>query len=454
MPIMPPKLSLELNPPYNGQYYTEQDTISGTVTLQLKKSTAIRDIKVTLKGISETLTKMEGDQYAYPQQNFMIPVPDNKSVHILVENHQQLFPPENVSKVIDGNNKGTGFKIKPGSYQYSFQFKIPQVPKCLENHPDYLFAFTKDMSEVTMPPSFNNKFPVIDFSNLESYYYSLGKIRYYVKVELFLGKPKFWYTPFNNLVDEYTLFEYIPSGENVIALPNNRDISQEELDMNPRPLEGTTLGIAKTYQSTNKLECRGVTSWIEVRSKGLDKLHRMDYLFKPRCNKLNRIYLVATSLPDFPIRMTRVQLNLLEFVTYLAQGRSNINHSSLKLIELPLDKFLDCSKFYETPNGNFECRIDLKDVRQLTRLRFNEEDYRHRGNRLYSFTSCNIKRDFELQLHLEFEILGAAFQSEVITGVVNVHSEEQKTWELLPKYVEDNEPPSYGSSAVHLTTAE
>ena len=110
---MAPKVSVTLNPPCNGEFYSSNDRMSGVVNLQLTKALSIRRINVILKGFSETLTKID-QEYMFQQNGMMMPGQDNKSFHTLMKFEQRVFPPDNVWNALDGASKP--FKVKPGSY--------------------------------------------------------------------------------------------------------------------------------------------------------------------------------------------------------------------------------------------------------------------------------------------------------------------------------------------------
>lgn len=87
---MAPKISISLNPPYNGEFYSSNDQMSGIVSLQLTKALSIRKISVILKGFSETLTKID-QEYMFQQNGMMMPGQDNKSFHTLMKFEQRVF---------------------------------------------------------------------------------------------------------------------------------------------------------------------------------------------------------------------------------------------------------------------------------------------------------------------------------------------------------------------------
>ncbi|AJV59895.1 Art10p [Saccharomyces cerevisiae YJM1592] len=517
---MAPKISISLNPPYNGEFYSSNDQMSGIVSLQLTKALSIRKISVILKGFSETLTKID-QEYMFQQNGMMMPGQDNKSFHTLMKFEQRVFPPDNVWNALDGSSKP--FKVKPGSYNYSFQFdKFPRKPECLKNHTAKTVAFVT-RSNARLPPTFNShwqEFNKID--NLDLYFYSFGKVIYMVQVQLELGKSSSWFKPFHKLIREIETFKFIPEPKDLIIEPDeddneelnafsnnsrgnsmvtnneffnssnlkvpskdvkvvngvgyiksDRNFSQansiliENGDIRSRPVSSVTstrqstrlVNGMKVFPSTYKMGLPDGESnmRIEVRSRDLKQIYRKDYLFRSGSQNFDKVYVVMegniASLSKMQITPLKLQLNLLETTTYLSQGIANGNYSSLKLIEIDLNQLksnkplLDLNEIRENFDGSmFECELRLKDHPILRKLVFNEEDYRHRGNRLYSFKTCTIKRIFSLQLLIEWGINGIRKQSEVNIDPVQIFCQvrEHVEAEALPRYVP---PPTYTEMA-------
>ncbi|CAI4035290.1 hypothetical protein SMKI_12G4400 [Saccharomyces mikatae IFO 1815] len=516
---MAPKVSVTLNPPCNGEFYSSNDRMSGVVNLQLTKALSIRRINVILKGFSETLTKID-QEYMFQQNGMMMPGQDNKSFHTLMKFEQRVFPPDNVWNALDGASKP--FKVKPGSYDYKFQFdKFPRKPDCLKNHTAKTIAFVK-RSNARLPPTFNSqwqKFNKID--NLDLYFYSFGKVIYMVQVQIELGKSSSWFKPFHKLIREIETFEFIPEPKDLIIEPDDddevsngssniiesndaatnneyyknsnfkvssknvevvngvgyiksdRNFSQansillEDGDIRTRPATLATstrqssrlANGMKVFPSTYKIALPdGETNIrVEVRSHDLKQIYRKDYLFKSGCQNFDNVYVViegnVTNLSKVQIVPRKLQLNLLETTTYLSQGIANGNYSSLKLIEIDLNELksnkplLNLNEIRESPDGSvFECELRLKDHPILRKLVFNEEDYRHRGNRLYSFKTCTIKRIFSFQLLIEWVINGIRKQTEINVNPVQIfcQAREHIEAEVLPRYVP---PPTYTEMA-------
>ncbi|CAI4047330.1 hypothetical protein N7582_004055 [Saccharomyces uvarum] len=517
---MAPKVKVSLNPPYNGDFYSSNDQMSGVVNLQLKKPLSIRKITVILKGFSETLTKID-QEYMFQQNGMMIPGQDNRSFHTLLKLEQRVFPPDNVWDALDGSSKP--FKVKPGVYDYSFQFdKFPKRPECLKNHTAKTVAFVT-RTNARLPPTFNShwqEFNKID--NLDLYFYAFGKVIYMVQVQIELGKAASWFKPFHRLIREIETFEFIPDPKNLIIEPDedydeevaglsnyndvngismnneffnnsslkvpskdvkvvngvgyiksDRNFSQansimiQDGDIRTRPASSaaSTRQPSRMANGMRVFSCPyqiglpdGESSMrVEVRSRDLKQIYRKDYLFRSGSQNFDKVFLVMegniSSLSKMQIVPRKIQLNLLETTTYLSQGIANGNYSSLKLIELDLNQpksnkpLLNLNEIRESSDGSmFECELRLKDHSILRKLVFNEEDYRHRGNRLYSFKTCTIKRIFSFQLLIEWEINGVRKQSEVNINPVQVFCQirEHVEAEIPPRYVP---PPTYTEMA-------
>lgn len=482
--MAPPEVKIVLKPPLNNDYYSTNDRISGSVKIQLSKALSIKTINVILKGFTETLTKVDPVN-CYGQNGMMMPVQDNRSYHTLFNYTERVFPPSNVWDALEGSPKP--FKVKPGQYEYKFAFaKIPSRPKCLANHTKGLVCFTT-REETKMPPSYNNMWrDLTKIDNLDLFFYAYGKVLYMVQVQIELGKSNSWYKPFNKLMREITLIEFIPEAQDLAyeeeeekEEPTNsrpssaqsvaREKSTEDFNMNPLRWDddisaNSTSGndLMRVYKSSFwiGLPDHKSSMWVEVRSRGLRETFRKDDLFCAGSNKFDKVYLVirgdVAEVKKWAIMPTKIQLNLLEIATYLSQGIANENFSSLRLANVDIPSKM-CSSLIDFQNSKIttgrngskearlECEIKLRNHPLLKRLKFNEEDYRHRGNRLYSFKTCTIKRVFNFQLLIDWDICGTARQTEVIVRPTQIFVQTKRSLknDILPKYVE---PPVYSEA--------
>lgn len=483
---MAPQIKLYLNPPKNNQFYSNYDHISGSVSLDIGKPVSIKQINVRFKGFIETVTKLD-PIVMRNQAALMTPVQDNKTIHTLVNMSQKVFPPENVLSAIEGDLKP--FQLKEGVHEYEFQLpKLPKKPKCLPNHTKGLMTYL-DKDHIRLPPSFNNEWKeMLRFDNLDLFFYSFGKILYMVEVQIELGKPKSWYRPFEKILTEIQVVEFIPQSKDltfklddkpskeILESLKNSNNEQVEKPSGKLKTEKATVPTnaplvdvmtqtpdVRVYRSTYRIGLPDDDSvmWLEARSSNLRRTFRGDPLFAGGSGKFDSIFIVMMGDSQLIDRLrvvpTRVQLNLLETVTYLSQGIANQNVSSLKLAEdkIPLEqrgtvlknswgRYVQFSAV--NPNqSRWECELRLKNHPHLKKLKFNEEDYRHRGNRLYSFKSCSIKRIFSFQLLVDWDIVGFKRQSEIIVDPMQIFADRNRRAqeEALPLYVP---PPSYTES--------
>lgn len=483
---MAPQIKLYLNPPKNNQFYSNHDRISGNVSLDISKPVSIKQINVRFKGFIETATKID-PIVMRNQAALMAPVQDNKTIHTLINVNQKVFPPENVLSAIEGDLKP--FQLKKGVHEYEFQLpKLPRKPKCLSNHTKGLTTYL-DKDHIRLPPSFNNNWKdMLRFDNLDLFFYSFGKVLYMVEVQIELGKPKSWYRPFEKILKEVQIVEFIPQAKDLTFKLNDKpskvildslkgpNEEQEEKPSSKLKTEKITVPTkaplvdvmtqtpnVRVYRSTYRIGLPDDNSvmWLEARSSNLRRTFRGDALFASGSGKFDNIFIVMMGDKELIDRLrvvpTKIQLNLLETVTYLSQGIANQNVSSLRLAEdkIPLEKrgtvlknawgrYVQFSAM--DPNqSKWECELRLKNHPNLKKLKFNEEDYKHRGNRLYSFKSCSIKRIFSFQLLVDWDIVGFKRQSEIIVDPIQIFADRGSSFqeESLPLYVP---PPSYTES--------
>ncbi|AQZ18267.1 ART10 (YLR392C) [Zygosaccharomyces parabailii] len=485
---MAPQIKISLNPPNNDEYYTSNDTISGSISIDIGKPASIKQINVIFKGFIETVTKIDPVTMRN-QAALMAPMQDTKTIHTVVNIRQRVFPPENVLSAIEGDLKP--FKVKEGVHKYAFKLpKIPRKPSCLSNHSRGLTTFL-DRDHVRLPPSFNNEWKdMLKFDNLDLFFYSFGKVLYMVQVKIELGKPKSWYRPFEKILSESQVVEFIPqardltfkiddkpsrgtqvssstndvlagAGKNVVPLTSNHNgrIDRRTMGTNsPRVDVISQMPDVRVYRSTYRIELpdERTVMWLEARSSTLRRTYRKEPLFAANSGKFDAVYLVMMGNKELIEKLrvvpTKIQLNLLENVTYLSQGVANQNVSSLRLAKNKVDPDLRMTllkhsrgRFVQFSSSDpnecrWECELKLKDHPQLKKLRFNEEDYRHRGNRLYSFKSCSIRRLFSFQLVVDWDIVGVRRQSEIIVDPMQIFVNTNENLESLPRYIP---PPSY-----------
>lgn len=564
----PADIELYLIPPENGEFYSGDENISGTLKLKLTKALPIKKITVHLKGITETQTKVNTD-YMMSQNGMLTPVQDNRSYHRVLDLEKRLFPPDNVWDALEGSSKP--FKIHPGEYSYEFSFPALRGmrPRCLKHHTRNMICFLKKR-DTRLPPSFNLKWKELNkIDNLDLFFFSFGKIFYIVEVNIEMGKPKIWFKPFDKILRETKSIEYIPTvkdityPDNGTEKENNDTINSNKSSRNSvsrtthttrntSTLEGKVLNLSNTsdnsrsssnrqpsnvsgsltpndldrdnnnntnsngeivtvntnkyklYQSTYKLNLlEGVqemnnsnisienSMWVEVRSKndGFKQIFRNDPLFRRNSNKFDRIFLTCKGslsvIKKLSIKPIRVQLNLIENATYLSKGVANENFSSLRLVELNLEAPL-ISDIFDIKDlkprissnllntidenkyiGKSDCEIKLREHPQLRRLLFNEEDYKHRGNRLYSFKTCTIRRTFYLELLIDWSIEGVIKQTEVRIDPIQIYCQTRNSngngsnfgtlslnrddVDFLPRYIE---PPVYNEIPDNLVINE
>ncbi|SCU82132.1 LADA_0C03202g1_1 [Lachancea dasiensis] len=430
---MAPILTLRLEPPHNGEFYTLEDTVSGELLLELDKSIEVREIVVNLVGNSEA-TVRPGEHYKNgTRTSLQMPLNDERSFHKLVDSEISVFPPENVRSAIKGSSRAA-FKLEQGSYNFGFTFTFPEVPQCSATHAKNLLTYTKSLSHVSLPPSFNHELSNQEIFDLDVFFYSLGKVEYFVESTLYSGNDESWFKTSRNYCSPKTTIELMPSN---LAQEELQDILQNE---GSAPLEVFDSKFDVMFDNYD------MKLWAEVRSKQLRSVYRLDYLFLPGCDKFDQVYILMSSpLPKTAdLRVVGVDLNLVEFTTYLAGGRSNANYNTLRLARSKSELKVDLSRSITETDGTTECQIELGTLSPLDQVRFNEEDYKYRGNRLYSLTSCNIRRVFKFQLILHMLLDDKNhFQFEILTDLVNVFCESVTVETHPPAYAEDEQLPTY-----------
>ncbi|AAS52743.1 AER059Cp [Eremothecium gossypii ATCC 10895] len=428
---MTTKITLKLNPPHNGRYYTEDDIISGSVVLKLAKATAVKQLRVILKGTSQTMTLAEADRHSSrlpqdPQTQYT----KEKSTHILFHQGVQLLPPTGVEDSI---------KLGQDTYKYGFEFRLAGGPKCVSGHQATSHSFLEDKAHEhygeQLPPSFNDRHEGGGVTTEELFFYNLGKVRYTVRAEADVATGNKW-APKSPLHDTMVI-SFLPLQCQAYVENACTSAGSDDTLVNYTALPRTYRAAADVVLSD------GLSVTPEVRSNALAYVHRLDYLFRESSGKFGNIFMVFSGDPTkHSVKLTRLVLSLHEKVSFTANGHTNKNLSQLKLMDTPLDDELQLRDLHILEDGSREGKLNLGDHPVLSRLRFNEEDYIHRGNTLFSFTTCNIKREYYFQLDLHWKVDATAVRSEIIVDPVTVYAESAPpAFEGLPPYPE--KPPKY-----------
>ncbi|AET38760.1 Art10p Ecym_3267 [Eremothecium cymbalariae DBVPG len=432
---MAPTVSIRLHPSCNGEYYTEREIISGSIVLELKELTYIERLTVSLRGITQTTTIIETDRYHAQQskQKLRWPYEKDRSTHVVFNESIILFPSKKVSDVL-GEEEG-GFGVTQGRYCYNFSFQLAGNHKCLSQHQAKYESFLEGEKAVIngshLPPSFNDSNIGKNPESVDLFFYSLGRVRYVLKTDLTLGEPQKYSLAPGSLIADTQLIKFMPTQCNSCTDPCQYMVNPSRAVL--------------SYCSPEVLlpgDAGNVT--LQVNSKGLDQLHRMDYLFKQNTDKFDRLQLLFNK-PSYglDIKLVYLQLDLIEHVDYLANNIKNNNISQLTVMIEKMDYNLSLEKLHQTKNDMWELPIELGWNANLNRLRFNEENYTHRGNKLFSFTSCNIERRFWLKLKLSWKIQGMPINTEVIIDPVTVFADVAQSLIIQPPPEYEEPPPKY-----------
>ncbi|CEP61631.1 Art10p LALA0_S03e07250g [Lachancea lanzarotensis] len=420
---MGPKLNVALNRPLNGEFYVSNEPISGIVDLELPKPASIISLSIALRGTSQTYVQITNTDYL---TNGAF---GTRSSHTLVHQTQTLFPPENIREASSGSKKG--FQLSKGHYSYAFEFLMPNQLKCIGDHGRESSGFNKTTPDPRLPPSFNSDVIGEGMVDCENTYYKTGSVTYYMKAALVLGKIGLRLTPGNTIVEVYRALEFMPSpydnGEHPLITHSDAGPLQK-------------LWSKKDFKVGPKCAAK-----VEVKSPSLNRVFRLDYLFQPGCNKFDQISVTVNRKPAemLSIKLLQLKLNLIEIVNYLSQGQVNAMIGTIPLVEINPNFELKICRVRNSQDGSMEWPLDTSQIPELVRYRFNETNMLYRGNRLFSFASCNIKRAFKFCLGLKLDINGSVFETEVLTTICDIGYFSIEDHEELPSYVVSDVPPFY-----------
>ncbi|CCC72129.1 hypothetical protein NCAS_0J01500 [Naumovozyma castellii] len=496
---MGPKITILPAPPLNGQFYSSHDEINGTVHLSISKSLPIKNITVLLRGFAETMTKFDQEYLMSPSlqehrsyhtlldmETRVFP-PDNvwdalegssKPFKVKPGEYDYQFKfdkfPRRPKCLANHRVTDTVFVKRRENYlPPSFNNKWKEFNK-IDNLDLYFYSLGKIIYNLQVR---------IELGKSMNWYKPFDKfLREYSIIE-FIPDSKLLEQGLNGSptssalpqgAEEMTMAMY---PEDIKRPPLDLRSMETELntvDTDPSSANGTfsrdtmidrlgirsavpatmTMGNEHIYKSRYKIGLPDGDSnlWLEIRSRdnAIKQTYRMDPMFQEGSGRFDQVFLMLSCSSD-NVRETlsmvmknvaakKLQLNLLETVTFLSQGVGNENFSSLRLAALGLeadvegaDDVFDGGEFEYVSRGSkhsagpmyykFQCELKLKKIPALQYLYFNQEDYRHRGNRLYSFKTCTIKREFQFQLLIDWEINGSAKvgrQTEVIIKPVQI----------------------------------
>lgn len=462
-----PSIQVLLETPANGEFFTTTETFRGKVILHLDTACSVKEVNLKLKCFSETNRRYDNQVSAIIQNGILIPIPDVSEAHSVLDVKHRVFPPDNVWDAMQGNPKP--FQLGAGKHEYDFEFKgIPHSPKCLTIHRPDIPSFITRNSHAHLPPTFNQDWlEMTKSSDPKISYYGLGKVIYTIGATATLGSDKQWFKSSNKEINCIQKIEMIPPAKDLYVRVRNGSENDTVAvpDLVSRPslsqLTPSALTNATTFISPTQVATPISSAWLEVKSQRLQRTFRCDQLFRKGHNKLDNISLVFAGEQDINslkhrIRPAKVKLNLLECVTYESQGTCNPNFSLLKLLEvhacrdlpIPLSAVLEFSKA-EISSGMTTIPFKLYKHPCFYDFKFNEQDYRHRGNRLYSFTTCAIRREFKFQLVVTWLFDQVPIDIEVnIPAQIFIQPRERKSHtsrkaantEPLPLY---ERPPDY-----------
>ncbi|SCU96684.1 LAMI_0F07382g1_1 [Lachancea mirantina] len=423
---MPARISLDVDPPGNGQYFTSKEVLKGRVIVNLEKSTTIKKISVKFFGASEVTVRSDDHNMDGTRRNIQSPPSIGRSFHEIVSQELQVFPPSNVVQAMNGSERA--FKVEEGEHDYRFEFKVPKRAKCWRRHRKNSNNIFRGAISNGIPPSFNDRLRKNQISDVGTYLYSLGRVEYRLEAALYYGRSLMWPKPFKSADVAEKRIELIP-GDSASRLVGE--------SLTPAVTPATILDSKYVFTLED-----GTEAWTEVHADRLKSVYRLDLLFQQGCGKFDKIYVAFSNLETrdtLQLRLVRLQLNLLEFVTYLAGEIGNRNLSSLCLLNIATDLSIDPKTLRQRPDDDvLEAPLNLLGVEALQQFRFNEQDYKHKGNRLFSFTSCNIRREYRFQLFLDFKDENQnVFQTETQTNIVNIFCESITVQENPPPYCID-----------------
>ncbi|SCU90290.1 LAME_0E07888g1_1 [Lachancea meyersii CBS 8951] len=422
---MGPKLNVALNRPINNEFYVSNERISGTVQLELFRPSSIISLSVSIRGTSQTYVPMTNSD------SLLLVTFGGRSIHTLVHQVQVVFPPENVRQAAKGSKKG--FQVSPGSYSFDFEFLMPNWLKCMNDHGIKQAGFNRKEPYPRLPPSFNGDVTGAGLVDCENSFYKMGSVTYYIKASLVSGKMGFRWTPGHSMVDAYQALDFMPTpsndGEHPLGLQSSVGPPQKFVSK-------------KSFELSSDCSAK-----IEIKSQSLSRVFRMDYMFQPGCQKFDKVSLKLDRRPTRPlnVKVLQLKLHLIEIVNYLSQAQVNAMVGAIALVEMQLNRVLDTSRIRSAADGSFEWPLNLGDIPELARYRFNDSNILYCGNRLLSFTSCNIKRAFKFCLILKLEANGTVFETEVLTTICDIGYFSIEDHEELPTYEISDVPPIYSN---------
>ncbi|SCU98528.1 LADA_0H13630g1_1 [Lachancea dasiensis] len=418
---MPPHIEFEINPPINGDCFVSNEPIRGFVVLKLKGPTSIVAISIELRGTAQTQTN-----------DCSIRTPSGtKSYHTLVHLKQELFPASSVrNSAMDPNR---GFQMSGGEHRFCFEFLIPNRPKCVGDHGMALAGFTRDQEEedLRLPPSFNSGDYNQGLARCMNSFYKSSAISYYLKAAVEIRRPRFPMRDNTCVAWEFQGFNYMP-----------RQLPDSSVTMRTSP------GLCSVFRSKRCLEM-GVDfrAWIEIRASSLDRVFRLDKIFQPGSGKLDDITLVVNKYPmtatEFEIK--KLKLGLMQVLSCYPLGRNNRTTEYIPLLETDLSLRLSIPQRTAEAGGVIELPLRLQRAGKLAGYKFNEKNMSYGENRLYSFTTCNIKREFKFSVAITVEADGREAELEVLTNFCHIEYFSAMGIEELPKYGMIDIPPAYSN---------
>lgn len=117
-------VNIEIDKTESGGTFTNYDTISGTVKLNVTGSISLNYIQVKLEGLSKSELSIPREPNGKKERKDKV----LQDIHKVLYDTLIVFPPENVRQVSNAKE----FSLTPGTYTYPFRFKIPLNNSCIK----------------------------------------------------------------------------------------------------------------------------------------------------------------------------------------------------------------------------------------------------------------------------------------------------------------------------------
>lgn len=416
--------------------YTSGDIVSGRVHLAVDEKVDLSAIDVTLFGYSKSRNKVHSGQgYVTKQEK-----------HLLFKEETTLFPPPDIQAV----SKTESYTLTEGSYSYNFTFTFPGKEHKADCKVDKKFfhshGYTKKehLDSVALAPTYFNKTSFDNYCKIEYYLEAVVRnpsiFRFNSKATkdlMFHPANQDMTYSVNHIMDKKSILEDYEICEKKLKYASDGKLKEDGFFNRLFLSEGTIVPLSLDVEFKEGVETPVGPSKRVVKTNG----HISDFiqvsLWTPSIGQ-SRESKKEGENGRLTLRISSIKIKLILRVRYYAVKHSRRTNKYV-LLDKALDNEISLSDF-EPVEDNSRSGVKGMFKFELDPLWY-DCDVTDVGQ---SFITCNVKRDFELQVALGVASSEDITNEVVLKAVGPIILQKLEDVELNRPDGYGNPPPEYG----------